>query len=64
MFERGPYAPVTHMEYFKPPTDGFLSDLKSKDRQSAKEWERINAAGVWTELGIAALEEMVVQRKT
>lgn len=56
VFERGPHVPVTHLGYFKPPTDAFLSDLKAKDRRSAKEWEYINSAGVWTELGLAALE--------
>lgn len=56
IFERGPHVPVTHMKYFKPPADAFLADLRSKDRRSAKEWEYVNAAGVWAELGLAALE--------
>ena len=55
VFEREPHVPVTHMGYFKPPAEAFLSELKSRDRRSAKEWEYINAAGVWTELGVAAL---------
>ena len=44
--ERGHHVPVTHMGYFKPLADAFVSDLRSKDRRSAKEWEYINAAGV------------------
>ena len=55
VFERGPHVPVTHMGYFKPPADAFVSELKSKDRRSAKEWEYVNACSVWTELGLAAL---------
>ena len=56
VFERGPHVPVTHLGYFKPPADAFLADLRSKDRRSAKEWEYLNAIGVCTELGLAALE--------
>jgi uncharacterized membrane protein YgcG len=55
IFERGAHVPVTHMAFFKPPATAFLSELKAKDRRSAKEWEYINAAGVWLELGQAAL---------
>lgn len=33
---RGPQVPVTHMEYFKPLDDGFLNEVRSKDRRSAK----------------------------
>ena len=55
IFERGAHVPVTHMAFFKPPATAFLSELKSKDRRSAKEWEYVNAAGVWLELGQAAL---------
>lgn len=47
---------VTHMGYFKPPPDAFLMELRSKDRRSAKEWEYLNAIGVWTELGLTAME--------
>jgi hypothetical protein len=47
IFERGAHVPVTHMAFFKPPATAFLSELKSKDRWSAKEWENVNAAGVW-----------------
>lgn len=54
-FERGPHVPVTHFGYFKPPIDAFITDLKAKDRRSAKEWEYINAAGVWTEVGLSSL---------
>jgi hypothetical protein len=43
------------MAFFKPPASSFLSDLRNKDRRSAKEWEYINAAGVWLELGQTAL---------
>lgn len=55
VFERGPHVPITHLGYFKPPVDAFLSELKSKDRRSAKEWEYINGAGVWIETGLAAM---------
>jgi hypothetical protein len=55
IFERGAHVPVTHMAFFKPLATAFLSELKSKDRRSAKEWEYVNAAGVWLELGQAAL---------
>jgi hypothetical protein len=55
IFERGAHVPVTHMAFFKPPATAFLSELKAKDRRSAKEWEYVNAAGVWLELGQAAL---------
>jgi hypothetical protein len=55
IFERGAHVPVTHMAVFKPPAIAFLSELKSKDRRSAKEWEYVNLAGVWLELGQAAL---------
>lgn len=48
--------PLTHRKFFKPPPDAFLTDLRSKDRRSAREWEYVNAAGVWTDLGLAALE--------
>jgi hypothetical protein len=55
VFERGNHVPVTHLAYFKPPTSAFLSELRAKDRRSAKEWEYLNAAGVWVELGQTAL---------
>lgn len=55
VFERGPHVPVTHMGFFKPPADAFISDLRSRDRRSAKEWEYINSAGVRMELGLTAL---------
>lgn len=55
VFERGPHVPATHLAYFKPPVDAFLTELKSKDRRSSKEWEYINAAGVWNEMGLSAL---------
>lgn len=42
IFERGPHVPIAHMEKFKPPTDAFLVELKSKERRSAKEWDYIN----------------------
>lgn len=56
IFERGPHVPVTHMGYFKPPTDAFFTELRAKDRRSAKEWEYINAAGVWAELALMSME--------
>jgi hypothetical protein len=43
------------MAFFKPPATSFLSELRGRDRRSAKEWEYINAAGVWLELGQTAL---------
>ena len=48
--------PITHMGYFKPPSDAFPIELRSKDLRSAKEWEYTNAIGVWTELGLMSLE--------
>lgn len=56
LFDRGPHVPITHMGYFKPPTDAFLTELRSRDRRSAKEWEYINAVGVWIETGLTALD--------
>lgn len=47
VFERGPYVLVTHIGYFNPPIEAFLSNLKAKDRQSAMGCEYINAAGIW-----------------
>ena len=44
------------MGFFKPPSDAFLIELRSKDRWSAKEWEYLNPIGVWTELGLVAME--------
>ncbi|PXF40470.1 hypothetical protein BWQ96_09819 [Gracilariopsis chorda] len=55
VFQRGPYVPITHMAFFKPPMDAFTVELKTKDRRSVKEWEYINGAGVWLETGLAAL---------
>lgn len=52
----GAHAPVTHSGFFKLPSDVFLSELRSKDRRSAKAWEYVNTAGVWMELGLAVLE--------
>jgi hypothetical protein len=59
IFERGAYVPVTHLAFFKPPATAFLSELKSKDRRSAKEWEYVNAAGVWLDFGQAAFGDSV-----
>jgi hypothetical protein len=33
-----------------------MSELKYRNRRSAIEWEHMNAAGVWPELGEAALD--------
>lgn len=55
VFERGPHVPVTQMGYFKPPMETFLAEQKSKDRRLAKEWDYVNSAGIWLELGISAL---------
>lgn len=46
-FTRIRHVPATHLSYYKPLMDSFLTSLKSKDRRPAKEWEYINAAGVW-----------------
>jgi hypothetical protein len=56
VFERGNHVPVIHLAYFKPPASSFLSELRAKDRRSAKEWEYVNAGGVWVELGQTALD--------
>ena len=56
IFEPGPHVPVTHLGYFKPPPDALLMELRSKERRSAREWEYLNAIGVWTEVGLTALE--------
>lgn len=56
IYERGPYVPITHMGFFKPPADAFLSEPRSRDPRSAKEWEYLNAVGVWAELSVTALE--------
>ena len=63
-FERGAHVPVTHMGYFKPPKGAFLAAPKSKDRRSAKEWEYINAAGVWLELGMASRDVAATESGT
>jgi hypothetical protein len=55
IFERTAHVPVTHMAFFKPPATAFLSWRKSKYRRSANEWESVNEAGMWLELGQAAL---------
>lgn len=41
---------------FKPPLEDILSEQKSKDRQSAKEWEHVISPDVWFELKLSALE--------
>lgn len=56
VFERGAHVPVTQMGYFKPPGDAFLTEMRSKDRRSAKECEYVNGVGVWIETGLAAME--------
>jgi hypothetical protein len=56
VFERGNHVPVTHLAYFKSPASAFFRELRAKDRRSAKEWEYVNAAGVWVELGQTALD--------
>lgn len=40
------------MGYFKPFTVPFLTELRAKDCRSAKDWEYINEAGVWVEIGL------------
>jgi hypothetical protein len=56
IFERGGgHVPVTHMAFLKPPATAFLSELKAKDRRSAKEWEYINAVWMRLDLGQAAM---------
>lgn len=56
VFEHGGHVPVTHMQYFKPSRSAFSSDLRAKDRRSAKECEYINGAGDWLETELAAPE--------
>jgi hypothetical protein len=53
IFEREAHVNVTRMAFLKPPATAFLSELKVKDRRSAKEY--FNAVGVWLELGQAAM---------
>jgi hypothetical protein len=55
VFECGRHLPVTHMAFFKPAAIPFWSELRSKDRWSAKEWKYFSAAGVWLELSQTAL---------
>lgn len=43
------------MGYFKPPSDAFLSQLKRKNRRSAKEWKYVNAARVWADMAMVAI---------
>lgn len=56
-FERGAHVSALHFNYFKPPETPFLSSLRSRDRRSAKEWEYINAAGVWLDISRKSLEK-------
>lgn len=44
LFEQWAHVPVTHVGHFKPPPDALLSELRSKDRRSAKEWDYVNEA--------------------
>lgn len=46
VFDQWGHESVTHLGYFKPPVYSFLSDLKTKDRRSAKKSEYISAAAV------------------
>ena len=55
VFERGAHVPATHMGFFKPPADAFLNQLRQKDRRSAKEWEYVNAAGIWAHMALIAV---------
>ena len=55
IFDRGPYVPVKHMAYFKPPVDAFFTKLQQKDRRSAKERDYVNSAGVWADIAYRAL---------
>lgn len=36
-FTRGPHLSITHMGYFKPPNDAFITELRDKDHRSVKE---------------------------
>lgn len=56
VLECGTHVPVKHMGFFKPPADALLVGLRQRDQRSAKEWEYVNCAGVWAELGMVALE--------
>lgn len=44
------------MGYFKPPRDAHLSDLRNKDRGSAKEFEYVIAANFYTNLGLMEIK--------
>lgn len=53
--QRAPQVPVTHLGYFKPPIDAFLTERKVKDRRFSKQWEYINTAVVCNQMGLLAL---------
>lgn len=55
IFSCGRHVPAKDLTYFKPPVDDFVTTLKNKDRSSAKAWEYINAARVWTDIALEAL---------
>lgn len=47
---------MTHLCYFRPCNNTFLSRLEEKVRQSAKEWKYVNSAGLRSDLDIMALD--------
>lgn len=40
VFKRGAHVPITHIGYFKPPADVFLSELRNKDRDPPRNWSK------------------------
>lgn len=54
-FDRDPFVTVTYLGYFNPPIDVFMTELTAKDSRFSKEWEYINAAGVWNEIWLLAV---------
>lgn len=55
MFARGERVPISHFGYFKPPATAFAAELRKRNKRYAKEWEYINAAGVWVEVALVSL---------
>lgn len=46
---------IDHFSYFKPKSASMYIQLSGKDRRSAKEYEYVNAAGVWGEMALAGM---------
>lgn len=43
---------MTHMAFFKPRVDAFVTSLKTKDRRSVKEWEYVIFASMWADMAL------------